>query len=185
MKLSDVRFAAVALLALLGGCVNPPIGPQVAVMPAPNKPFEVFAQDQEVCKQYATQQIGGPGATETAAANQGIATAVVGTVLGAGLGAAVGGAGGAAIGAASGAIVGTAVGAGTAQATGWEGQRRYDLAYAQCMYAKGNQIPGAPVASMPPPPPPNAPPPANALPPVSAAPAAPVTATPLPPAPKT
>lgn len=179
IKLSRMKIASVAALALLGGCVNPPIGPQVAVMPGPNKPFEVFAQDQEVCKQYATQQIGGPGATESAAANQGIGTAIVGTVLGAGLGAAVGGAGGAAIGAASGAVAGTAVGAGAAQATGWEGQRRYDIAYEQCMYAKGNQLPGAPLAAVPPPPPP------TALPPVSAAPAAPVTTTPLPPAPKT
>ena len=179
MKRIETRMAAIATLALLGGCVNPPVGPSVAVMPSPNKPFEVFAQDQEVCRQYANQQIGGPGATETAAANQGIGSAIVGTVLGAGLGAAVGGAGGAAIGAASGAIAGTAVGVGSAQATGWEGQRRYDIAYAQCMYAKGNQLPGAPIAAYPPPPPP------NAIPPVSAVPTPPVTAVPLPPAPKT
>jgi hypothetical protein len=34
-------------------------------------------------------------------------------------------------------------------------QQRYDLAYGQCMYAKGNQVPGfaAPTTSPPPPPP--------------------------------
>src|SRR5208282_2421591 len=103
MKRIETRMAAIATLALLAGCVNPPVGPSVAVMPSPNKPFEVFAQDQDFCRQYATQQIGGPGATETAEANQGIGGALVGAALGAGLGAAVGGAGGAAIGAASGA----------------------------------------------------------------------------------
>ena len=36
-------------------------------------------------------------------------------------------------------------------------QQRYDVAYSQCMYAKGNQVPGfaAPGAPPPPPPPPN------------------------------
>ena len=179
MRHIETKMAAAAALLLLGGCVNPPIGPDVAVMPAPNKPFEVFAQDQTMCRQYAEQAIGGSGAAETAAANQGIGSAVVGTVLGAGLGAAVGGAGGAAIGAASGAIAGTAVGVGAAQATGWEGQRRYDIAYMQCMYAKGNQLPGARVMAAPPPPPPP-----DAFPPVSSAPTPPVTSQPLPPAPK-
>ncbi|HKW93428.1 MAG TPA: glycine zipper family protein [Methylomirabilota bacterium] len=49
-------------------------------------------------------------------------------------------------------------------APAWEVQRRYDNAYVQCMYAKGNQVPGrapaqaappAPPAGPPPPPPPN------------------------------
>jgi hypothetical protein len=39
-------------------------------------------------------------------------------------------------------------------------QRRYDIAYQQCMYAKGNQLPGQAVRqNIPPPPPPPAPPP--------------------------
>jgi hypothetical protein len=42
-------------------------------------------------------------------------------------------------------------------------QRWYDMAYLQCMYAKGNQIPGVVVGAPPPPPPgPPAPPPAQA-----------------------
>jgi hypothetical protein len=59
---------------------------------------------------------------------------------------------------------------------GWEAQRRYDGAYQQCMYAKGNQIPGAMRQTRrgygpppPPPPPPgfdSAPPfPSSAIPP--------------------
>ncbi len=180
MKRIVPGVAALAAVLLLGGCVNPPIGPDVAVMPSPNKPFEVFQQDQATCKQYADAEIGGPGAAEATAANRGIGSAVVGTVLGAGLGAAVGGAGGAAIGAASGAIAGTAIGASSAQATGWAAQRRYDIAYEQCMYAKGNQLPGMSMAATPPPPPPGD----FAAPPVSAAPEAPVSATPLTPPPK-
>ena len=180
MRRLATKTAAVAALALLSACANPPSGPSVAVMPAPNKPFEVFAQDSAVCKQFADQAVGGPGGVETASAEQGIGSAVVGTVLGAGLGAAVGGAGGAAIGAASGAIAGTAVGLGSAQATGWEGQRRYDIAYAQCMYAKGNQLPGAPIAAVPPPPPPPGASPPNA-PPMSAVTPPPVTTQTLPP----
>ena|SRR5438105_9018297 len=37
----------------------------------------------------------------------------------------------------------------------WVMQRSYDIAYQQCMYSRGNQIPGAPA---PPPPPPPGPP---------------------------
>jgi hypothetical protein len=44
-------------------------------------------------------------------------------------------------------------------------QQRYDMAYAQCMYAKGHQVPAAGARrqgraySAPPPPPPGSPPP--------------------------
>jgi hypothetical protein len=56
--------------------------------------------------------------------------------------------------------VGTASGANTGRFYGREAQRRYDIAYAQCMYAKGNEIPGMVTRprrsyrNMPPPPPP-------------------------------
>jgi hypothetical protein len=33
-------------------------------------------------------------------------------------------------------------------------QQRYDIAYTQCMYARGNQVPGYGAASSVPPPPP-------------------------------
>ena len=148
-------LAASALLVLLGGCVSQPMGPSIAVMPAPNKPFEVFQQDQGVCTQYADQQVAG-GAQ--AANGNAVGTAVITTILGAGLGAAVGGGSGAAIGAASGAVAGTALGAGPAGADQYGLQQRYDIAYAQCMYAKGNQVPGyyypPSATSFPPPPPP-------------------------------
>jgi hypothetical protein len=144
---------------VLGGCATHPLGPSVMVMPAPNKPFEVFAQDQALCRSFADQQVNGGAAT---ANNQAIGSAVVGTALGAGLGAAIGGGGGAAIGAASGAVLGTGVGANSSSYANFDIQQRYDIAYVQCMYARGNQVPGyyqpAP-AYYAPPPPPNEPPP--------------------------
>ena len=43
---------------------------------------------------------------------------------------------------ASDAAAGTATGTSNAAYAGAEAQRRYDIAYQQCMYAKGNQLPG-------------------------------------------
>jgi hypothetical protein len=139
-----------AIILLVGGCVAPPIGPTVPVMPAPNKPFEVFRYDQASCMDYASHQVAGGAQL---ANNQQVLTGVAGTLLGAGLGAAIGGGRGAAIGAASGALAGTTMGAGSAEMAQMSLQQRYDLGYAQCMYAHGNQVPGfAPIVPPPPPP---------------------------------
>jgi uncharacterized protein YcfJ len=156
--------SALAMVMALAGCATQPQGPMVQVMPAPNKPFEVFVADQNDCKQYADQQVAGQ---VQPANNQAVGTAVVGTILGAGLGAAIGGGQGAAIGAASGAVGGTAVGASGSQAQQGGIQRQYDNAYAQCMYAKGNQVPGTqpPAPSYQPPNAPPPPPPADYIPP--------------------
>jgi len=147
---------------VLAGCVTMPTGPSVQVMPGAGKSFEQFQADDSACRQWAQQQV---GMAPQDVANQNTATgAVAGTAIGAGLGAALGAASGhagpgAAIGAASGLLVGTAAGANAGQATGREAQRRYDNAYQQCMYAKGNQIPGIveqprrAYRTMPPPPP--------------------------------
>jgi hypothetical protein len=151
-------IAAIAGAALLSGCVTPPMGPTIPVMPGPNKSLEAFQADETVCEQYASQRVAG-GAE--AANNTAIGEALLGTALGAGLGAAVGGGRGAAVGAASGAVVGTAVGANT---SGWAQmslQQRYDITYAQCMSTKGNKVPGPrhPHRYPPPPPPGYYPPP--------------------------
>lgn len=160
-SLKPVATVVTAAL-LLAGCVAPPLGPTVAVMPAPGKPFDVFQQDQALCKQYADQQTAG-GAQQ--ANNQQVLTGVGGTLLGAGLGAAIGGGRGAAVGAASGAIAGTAIGAGPAQQAQYSLQQRYDIAYSQCMYGRGNQVPGYAPEGAPPPPPGYYPPPPGAYPP--------------------
>jgi hypothetical protein len=131
--------ALLTSLLVLSACASEPMGPTVAVMPAPGKPFDVFQGDQAVCKGYASQQVQG-GAQQ--ANNNQVGTAVIGTLLGAGLGAAIGGGRGAAIGAGAGAIGGTAYGAGPAAGAQYSLQQRYDLAYSQCMYSRGNQVPG-------------------------------------------
>jgi uncharacterized protein YcfJ len=159
MKHHRVTVLGLSASLLLGGCAATPMGPTVQVMPAANKPFEVFQQDQLVCKQFAEQQVGGQAESANTKA---IGGAALGTVLGAGLGAAIGGGQGAGIGAASGALLGTGVGAGTSGGAQLTIQQQYDNAYSQCMYAKGNQVRGfAPaVVYAPPPPPPPPPPPA-------------------------
>ena len=154
-------LAALTLLSA-GGCATLPSGPSVRVLPAPGKTFEQFHVDDSVCRQWAERQI---GMSPQETANQNTVTgAAVGTVVGAGLGAAIGAASGnpgagAAIGAGSGLLVGTAGGASSGQVYGSEAQRRYDNTYVQCMYSKGNQIPGTvrrvrrPRRELPPPPP--------------------------------
>ncbi|MGD8522132.1 MAG: glycine zipper family protein [Desulfobacterales bacterium] len=149
-------------LVMLCGCATMPAGPSVMVLPEPGKPFEVFQSDDAACRQWAMQQI---QKAPNEIVNQNLADgAVIGTIIGAGLGAAIGAASGnaatgAAIGAGSGLVTGTAVASGPAYAAGMDAQRKYDNAYQQCMYAKGNQIPGFVAApkgprGIPPPPPP-------------------------------
>lgn len=135
---------------LLAACAQTPMGPTTPVMPSPGKPFAVFQEDQAICKNFAEGQVAG-GAQQ--ANNQQVLTGVLGTAVGAGAGALLGGGRGAAIGAGVGALGGTAVGG--AQVNRQQGslQYRYDLAYSQCMYARGNQVPGYVPASAPPPPP--------------------------------
>ena len=144
MRRKIVIFLFPALL-VLGGCATVPSGPSVMSLPGSGKTFEQFQADDAICRQWAAQQI---GLSPQETVNQNTATgAVVGTAIGAGLGAAIGAASGspgagAAIGAGSGLLVGTASGANAGQYYGREAQRQYDIAYMQCMYAKGNQIPG-------------------------------------------
>ena len=141
MRRNHTAILLLSAALVLDGCATTPLGPTVQVLPAPNKPFEVFQQDQAVCTQYASSQVQGQAEQ---ANNQAIGGAVLGTVLGAGLGAAIGGGRGAAVGAAAGAGVGTGVGAGNSGNAQYGIQGQYDNAYVQCMVAKGNQLPAPP-----------------------------------------
>jgi hypothetical protein len=165
MKRNLIIFLFLALL-VLAGCATVPRGPSVMALPGSGKTFEQFQADDAICRQWAAKQI---GLSPQETISQNTATgAVVGTVIGAGLGAAIGAASGnagagAAIGAGSGLLAGAATGANAGQFYGWEAQRQYDIAYMQCMYAKGNQIPGIVtqtprVRRIPPPPPGSVPP---------------------------
>jgi hypothetical protein len=156
------KLVVLGLTVLLGACATFPSGPSVRVLPGAWKPFEVFQADDAVCRQWAAQQT---GSSPQAAADDALARgALVGTLLGGGLGALIGSASadagvGAAIGAGAGLLGGMAVGGEPAYAAGSHLQRRYDIAYEQCMYAKGNQVPGLPYWAPP------APPPAGVVPP--------------------
>jgi hypothetical protein len=134
------RSSAFGALLLLGACTTIPTGPSVMAMPGTGKSFDQFRGDDADCRQFALGQAGGVTANQ-AAADSGVASAAVGTVVGALAGAAVGGHHGAAVGAGVGLLAGSAAGAGAGQASGYASQRRYDNAYIQCMYAKGDRVP--------------------------------------------
>ena len=154
MKSLKATILACAALLAASACTPAPMAPTVAVMPAPGKPMEVFQQDDGLCRNYAYNSIGGPNAQQQLN-NQQLGSAAVGTLLGAGLGAAIGGGRGAAIGAASGAAAGTIYGANQNAYSGMSMQQQYDIAYSQCMYTRGNQVPGfSPPPNYPYPPPP-------------------------------
>lgn len=143
--------SVVVLGLVLSGCAQTPMGPTVQVMPGPGKSFEAFTFDQAGCKQYAESSVAGQAQN---ANNRAVGAAAIGTVLGAGLGAAIGGGRGAAIGAGSGAIAGTGVGLGSSSNEQYGIQQQYDNAFAQCMYSKGNMVPGyGPMMVNSPPPP--------------------------------
>jgi len=153
MKQIKVALSALAATSLLCSCASTPMGPTVQVMPGPTVPFQVFQQNQEECKQYAQTQVAGQA---DRANTQAVGVAALGTALGAVVGAATSWHGNAAgEGAGVGAAAGTAAGAGTSAEAQGSIQQQYDNAYVQCMYAKGNQVPGgapAPAADAPPPP---------------------------------
>ncbi|MGH7155935.1 MAG: peptidoglycan-binding domain-containing protein [Acetobacteraceae bacterium] len=132
---------AVALVpaGLLAGCAQTPMGPTVQVMPGPGKSFDAFQMDQMGCKQFAEQSVAGQAQNANI---RGVATGAITTALGAGLGAAVGGGRGAGIGAASGALGGGAIGGVTSSNAQVGIQQQYDNAFAKCMFAKGNSVPG-------------------------------------------
>jgi hypothetical protein len=174
--MSKKWWMSLPVMLCLSACATLPSGPTVMVLPGAGKPFDQFQVDEMLCRQYAQQQVGvDPG--EVSVQNT-VHGATIGTLLGAGAGAAIGAATGsaevgAAIGAGTGILIGTAAGAESGAAAAGTLQWRYDLSYVQCMYAKGNQVPGAappPSSAVPPPPPHAPPPPGPALPPFPQAP---------------
>ena len=143
MKPIVSRLALVSVLGL-GACVTVPSGPSVMALPGSSKTFDQFQADGYACQSYAQQTVGLPPGQ--VAADAATTNAVAGTLIGAAAGAAIGSvtgrAGpGAAIGAGTGLLVGSAAGSNAYGASYYGTQRRYDQAYLQCMYAKGNQVP--------------------------------------------
>ena len=162
-----LKSSALAALLVLAACAVAPTGPGVMVLPGTGKSFDQFRFDDGTCRQFAYDQIGGQTAA-LAQENSAVTSAVVGTAVGALAGAAIGGnSAGAAVGAGVGLLGGSMAGADASQHSAYGAQRRYDIAYQQCMYANGHRIPMSGrfaqsqprAANYPPPPPPNQPPP--------------------------
>jgi hypothetical protein len=162
-----MRFRLMGSLAalLLAGCTSLPSGPEVMALPGTGRNFDEFRADDRACRDHAFLQIGGQ-AREQAANSESIRDAAVGTAVGVVAGAAIGGRSGASVGAGTGLIFGSMSGAGASQSAVAGSQRQYDIAYVQCMYAKGHRVPvsGAYTPALPSPPS-NVPPPPAGMPP--------------------
>ena len=168
MKRTLISLCCLSALLGLTACASYPSGPSVMAMPGEGKTFEQFQADDMSCRQYAQYQDGGVSAQQNAT-NSALTSAAVGTAVGAAAGALIGGNHqGAGVGAGAGLLMGSMAGSGAANASARMTQRRYDQAYIQCMYAKGERVPiyggfesparaapaRPPVYVVPPPPPP-------------------------------
>jgi len=131
---------SVALISTLAACVSAPSGPTIAVMPREGKPFEVFQQEDQQCRAFASNAVKD---TSDAALKEGVTSAAVAAALGAEAGAVIGGGShtGVGTGAGVGLLGGSAIGAMNASGKENQAQTQYNIAYQQCMYAKGNQVP--------------------------------------------
>jgi hypothetical protein len=134
MKMRVAAMAAFSAIALLGGCATQPMAPSIPAMPPSGKSQQAFEQDEDYCEQYAGDRASGK---VKEANDEELKRGVVGAALGAGIGALAGNTKGALIGGGLGAVLGSASGAGYDQ---HRVQRVYDIAYAQCMKARGNEV---------------------------------------------
>lgn len=134
---------ALAIGVGLAGCVSVPQGPTVAVMPGSGKNLDQFRGDAGLCQQYAQSAIAGQTqAAQDQAATNAAGGAALGAVVGAMLGSVTGQAGaGAAWGAGTGLMFGGATAGNAGAVSSYTLQRQYDVAYMQCMYTRGNQVP--------------------------------------------
>ncbi len=141
--MKKIRFASIAAaaLALCACAAVPPSGPSVMVLPGDGKTFDQFRADDYECRQFAGGQ--GGATPQQASVDSGVKSAAVGTAIGAVAGALIGGHQGAGAGAGAGLLIGSVAGAGAAERSAYTLQQRYDMAYVQCMYAKGDKVPSS------------------------------------------
>jgi hypothetical protein len=104
--------------------------------------------DDQVCRQYASQQV---AAIQGQANAQAFGSTLLGAGLGAAIGGAVGGGRGAGIGAASGGVLGGATGIANAQNAAAYAPQQFNAYYSQCMASRTPPPPyyGAPPAYAP------------------------------------
>ena len=140
-----MKRAVLSLIAIssLAACVSAPTGPTIAIMPREGKPFEVFQQEDQQCREFAANAIKD---TSNAALKEGATSAAIGAALGAAAGAVIQGGSGPNMGtgAGIGLLGGAAMGAMNSSGKQSQGQAQYNIAYQQCMYSKGNQVPSYP-----------------------------------------
>lgn len=132
-------ICALGWLSVLAACAVAPTGPSVMALPGHDKTFDAFKQDDGECRGWAFQQSGAQSANASATTSV-AGIAAIGTALGAAVGAAFDGGHGAALGAGAGLLGGALVGTHSAQSSASSVQGRYDAAYMQCMYAKGEKV---------------------------------------------
>ena len=110
-------------------------------MPREGKSFEEFKKDDEECRAFAAKSVKDGNA---AALKEGAISAATGAAIGAAAGALYQGGSSQNVGtgAAIGMVGGAAVGAMGASNKESQAQTQYNTAYQQCMYTKGNQVPG-------------------------------------------
>ena len=139
-RIARIAFLAIPVLASLAACVSAPTGPTVAIMPRVGKPFEVFQQEDQVCRQFAANAVKD---TSDAALKEGATRPPIGAALGAAAGAVIQGGNHANIGTGAGVglLGGAAMGAMNSAGKQNQAQTQYNIAYQQCMYSKGNQVP--------------------------------------------
>ena len=138
MKKPAIVLALAALF--IAGCATYPTGPSMMSLPGTGKTFDQFRVDDGECQRYAFSVIGGNTA-EKAAEDSAVKSAVIGTAVGAAAGAVIGGRNSAGIGAGTGLLFGSVAGTDASQRSAYGSQKRYDNAYIQCMYARGNRVP--------------------------------------------
>ncbi len=143
MHLSGYKTFIISLLGigLLAACVSAPTGPTITIMPREGKSFEDFKKDDEECRAFAAQSV---REGNTAALKEGAISTATGAAIGAAAGALYQGGSSSNVGtgAAIGMVGGAAVGAMGAASKESQAQTQYNTAYQQCMYTKGNQVPG-------------------------------------------
>jgi len=127
-------MTAISTAVLLAGCASQPLGPTIPVMPAQGKSMDAFQRDETYCEQYADDRASG---RVKQADDRELRNGVIGAALGAGLGALAGNTKGAVAGGIIGGLIGSTSGAGYDQ---HHVQRTYDVAYGQCMTARGNDV---------------------------------------------
>lgn len=139
-RISRIVVLTATVIGILAGCVSAPTGPTIAIMPREGKPFEVFQQEDTQCREFAANAVKG---TSNAALKEGATSAAIAAALGAAAGAVIQGGSSQNIGTGAGVglLGGAAIGAMNSAGKQNQAQTQYNIAYQQCMYSKGNQVP--------------------------------------------